>query len=104
MNHKIALPPFHISETTRFTVEADHALTETLRRYQAFYRDAYGANVKEGDLLREMARRFMADDKEFQSYGQKRRRASKKAPSSASAEPSRNGKLGADGSGKQVSG
>jgi hypothetical protein len=86
MKNKIALPPFHITETTRFTVEADHELTETLRRYQVFYREAYGANVKEADLLREMARRFMAEDKEFQSVGQKRRRSTKKPAPAPSAE------------------
>ena len=33
MKANIALPPFHRSETTRFTVEADHDLTQTLGRY-----------------------------------------------------------------------
>ena len=75
MKTTIALPPFHIAETTRFTVEADHQLTTTLRRYQAFYKEAYGAAVTEAELLREMARCFMANDSDFQGVGQKRRRA-----------------------------
>ena len=93
MKANIALPPFHIAETTRFTVEADHELTQTLRRYQAFYKDAYGATVSEGELLREMARRFMANDGDFQGFGQTRRRARRRQPAAASAEPNDNGKL-----------
>ena len=79
MKNNIALPPFHIVETTKFTVEADHELTQTLRRYLACYREAYGGTVTEADLLREMARRFMAEDKDFQRRGQKRRRTRHKA-------------------------
>lgn len=74
MKTNIGLPPFHIAETTRFTVEADHALTQTLRRYQAFYKDVYGATVTEAELLREMARSFMSNDGDFQGFGQKKRR------------------------------
>ena len=74
MKSNIALPPFHIVETTKFTVEADHELTQTLRRYLVCYREAYGGTVTEADLLREMARRFMAEDRVFQGFGQKRRR------------------------------
>lgn len=93
MKSNIALPPFHITEVTRFTVEADHELTETLRRYQAFYKEAYGAQVSEAELLREMARRFMANDAEFQGAGRKRRRRIRKPALMASQEPSNNGKL-----------
>ena len=93
MKTNIALPPFHIAETTRFTVEADHELTQTLRRYQAFYKEAYGATVSEGELLREMARRFMANDSDFQGFGQKRRRTKRKLPGASNAEASNNGKL-----------
>lgn len=97
MKTNIALPPFHIAETTRFTVEADHEMTETLRRYQAYYQAAYDAAVTEGELLREMARRFMANDAEFQGFGQKRRRAKRKSPAPHNLEPSNNGKLSFDG-------
>lgn len=93
MKSNIALPPFHITEVTRFTVEADHELTETLRRYQAFYKEAYGAQVSEAELLREMARRFMANDAEFQGSGRKRRRRSRKSAATTPQEPSNNGKL-----------
>lgn len=91
MKTNIALPAFHILETTRFTVEADHQLTTTLRRYQAFYKEVYGAAVSEAELLREMARCFMANDSDFQGVGQKRRRA-RRAQAAASA-PDNNGKL-----------
>lgn len=93
MKTNIALPPFHIAETTRFTVEADHELTQTLRRYQAFYKEAYGASVTEADLIREMTRRFMANDGDFQGFGQKRRRTKRKQPVASLAEPGNNGKL-----------
>ena len=79
MKTNIALPPFHIVETTPFTVDADHELTETLRRYQAFYQEVYGATVQEGDLLREMARRFMVLDRDFQGFGKKRGRTKRAA-------------------------
>ena len=93
MKTNIALPAFHITEVTRFTVEADHELTQNLRRYQAFYKEAYGAQVAEADLLREMARRFMASDPDFQGAGQKRRRRSRKPAVTPPQEPSNNGKL-----------
>lgn len=93
MKTTIALPPFHIAETTRFTVEADHQLTTTLRRYQAFYKGAYGATVTEAELLREMARCFMASDSDFQGVGQKRRRTRRTHAAGTAAEANNNGKL-----------
>jgi len=93
MKPNIALPAFHITETTRFSVETDHELTLQLRRYQEFYRQAYGATVTEGDLLREMARRFMAGDVDFQGFGHKRRRSRRKSPALSNAESNNNGKL-----------
>ena len=92
MKTNIALPPFHITEVTRFTVEADHELTQNLRRYQAFYKEAYGAQVTEAELLREMARRFMANDPDFQGAGQKRRRTRRKLVAPCQ-QPSNNGRL-----------
>jgi len=93
MKTNIALSPFHITEVTRFTVEADHELTQALRRYQAYYKDAYGAAVTEAELLREMARRFMAKDAGFQGLGQKRRRTKSKQVATSPSEPGNNGKL-----------
>jgi len=93
MKTNISLPPFHITETTRFTVEADHELTLQLRRYQEFYKQAYGAAVTEGDLLREMARRFMASDSDFQGFGQKRKKARRKPSAASDPESGNNGKL-----------
>jgi len=93
MRTNISLPPFHITETTRFTVEADHELTLQLRRYQEFYKQAYGAAVTEGDLLREMARRFMASDPDFQGFGQKRKKTKGKPSAGLEPETGNNGKL-----------
>ena len=64
----IALPPFHVTKTVKHTVEADHRLQQDLERYQAFYQEAYGAKVEAAALIREMARRFMEDDREFQAF------------------------------------
>lgn len=83
-SNSIALPPFHITETTRFAVELDHELTQMLRRYRAYYKETYGAEVSESDLLREMARGFMQGDKGFRSFGQKRRRARSNASTAPS--------------------
>ena len=76
----IALPAFHITKTTRFTVEADYALTQDLAQYRQFYRSVYGVNVTEKDLIREMARRFMENDRDFQSFKQPRSRPRRSRP------------------------
>ena len=64
---EIALHPFHVNTRTKLTVEINHELAQDLERYKAFYKQAYGAEVSEADLLREMARRFMDGDREFQA-------------------------------------
>ena len=64
---EIALHPFHVTTRTKLTVEISHELGQDLERYKAFYKQAYGADVSEADLLREMARRFMDGDREFQA-------------------------------------
>ena len=70
---EIALQPFHQTTRVKLTVEINHELAQDLERYKAFYKQAYGADVSEADLLREMARRFMDGDREFQvaKYGLK---------------------------------
>lgn len=73
---EIALPAFHVTTTRKLTIEINHDLAQDLERYRAFYKQAYGgADVSEPDLLREMARRFMDGDREFQvaKYGLKAR-------------------------------
>lgn len=64
---EIALHPFHVTTRTHLTVEVNHELAQDLERYKAFYKQAYGAEVCEADLLREMARRFIEADREFQA-------------------------------------
>ena len=88
----IALPAFHITATKKYKIEADHSMIEDLERYQAFYRDAYGARVEAADLIREMARRFMERDRDFQAFksgrrGRSRRRRSATADGPADAAP-----------------
>jgi hypothetical protein len=63
---EIALPAFHVTTMRKLTVEINHDLTQDLDRYKAFYKQAYGVEVPEADLIREMARRFMEADREFQ--------------------------------------
>lgn len=86
----IALHPFHVTTRIRLTVEVGYELAQDLQRYQAFYKQAYGAEVSEADLLREMARRFMDSDREFQmaKHGIKARsRTPRQGARSGSAEP-----------------
>jgi hypothetical protein len=65
---EIALPAFHVTTTTPITVKVGYEMAQDLERYKAFYKQAYGADVAEADLLREMARRFMESDREFQTF------------------------------------
>ena len=60
----ISLPPFHVTTRKKIQVEANHELEQ----YRTYYRQAYGADVSDADLLREMARRFMADERPFQEF------------------------------------
>ena len=79
---EIALHPFHQTTRVKLTVEINHELAQDLERYKAFYKQAYGADVSEADLLREMARRFMDGDREFQvaKYGLKARSRTSRQP------------------------
>jgi hypothetical protein len=64
----IALPAFHVTATRKLNVEVGHEVAQDLERYRAFYKQAYNADVAEADLVREMARRFMEADREFQEF------------------------------------
>jgi hypothetical protein len=87
---EIALPAFHVTTTRKLTIEVSHALAQDLERYKTFYKQAYGADVSEADLLREMARRFMDGDREFQvaKYGLKPRSRTSRQSSAAMPAPS----------------
>lgn len=65
---EISMPAFHVTTTRKFTIEAPHEMVLELDRYRAFYKSAYGADVSEADLIREMARRFMEADREFAAF------------------------------------
>jgi hypothetical protein len=69
--------------------EIPSELAQDLERYKAFYKQAYGADVSEADLLREMARRFMDGDREFQvaKYGLKARSRTPRQPVAPSLVP-----------------
>jgi hypothetical protein len=64
---EISLPPFHVTTRTKLVLEVNHDLAADIERYRAFYKQAYGADVSDADLVREMARRFMEADREFQA-------------------------------------
>jgi len=64
---EISLPPFHLSTTRAVSVPLNYDLAQDLERYRAFYKQVYGAEVSESELLREMARRFMEADRQFQA-------------------------------------
>lgn len=78
----IALPAFHFTTKVALKLEIGHELHQDIERYRTFYRRAYNADVSEADLVREMARRFMEADREFQDFkgaGRPRSRPSRKA-------------------------
>jgi hypothetical protein len=84
---EIALPAFHVTTTRKLTVEINHDLTQDLERYKAFYKQAYGVDVPEADLIREMARRFMEADRDFQTMKNSLKSRSRGSQRSAHAQP-----------------
>jgi len=77
----IAMPAFHFTTTRKLAIEIGHEQSQDIERYRAFYKRAYNADVSEADLVREMARRFMEADREFQDFkgtGRSRSRPSRK--------------------------
>jgi len=64
---EIALPAFHVTTPVKVPLEISQDLARDVERYKAFYKQAYGVDVSEADLIREMARRFMESDREFQA-------------------------------------
>ena len=66
--NEIALPAFHVTTTRDVSVRVDHRLGQDLQLYRQHYKQAYGAEVTEADLIREMARRFMESDRQFQGF------------------------------------
>jgi hypothetical protein len=68
MMSAIALPAFHFTTTRKLAIEIGHELSQDIERYRAFYKQAYSADVSEADLVREMARRFMEADRDFQEF------------------------------------
>ena len=66
--NEIALPAFHVTTTSTCPVKIDYRLGQDLRLYRQYYKQAYNAEVSDADLIREMTRRFMESDREFQSF------------------------------------
>ena len=78
-----SLPAFHITKTSRIVVEADHQLATDLQAYAEFYARNHDAKVSEADLIREMARHYMANDSSFQVFRSKPRRKRRGAASAS---------------------
>jgi hypothetical protein len=83
----IALPAFHETTPVKLVLEISQDLARDLDRYKAFYKQAYGVDVPEADLVREMARRFMEADREFQAIKNGLKPRSRSARRSAFAQP-----------------
>ncbi len=64
----IALPAFHITATRKHTLEFPHFLQQELEAYRAFYKQTYGADVTDADLIRETVRCFLASDEGFRAF------------------------------------
>ena len=64
----ISLPAFHHTATTQCNIKFDYRMGLDLQLYRQFYKQAYNAEVADADLVREMARRFMDSDREFQTF------------------------------------
>ena len=64
----ISLPAFHHTATTQCNIKVDYRMGLDLQLYRQFYKQAYNAEVADADLVREMARRFMDADREFQAF------------------------------------
>ncbi len=84
----IALPAFHETTPVKLVLEISQDLARDLDRYKAFYKQAYGVDVPEADLVREMARRFMEADREFQAIKSGFKSRSRSARRAAAAQPS----------------
>ena len=65
---EISLPAFHHTATTQCNIKVDYRMGLDLQIYRRFYKLAYNAEVADADLVREMARRFMDSDREFQTF------------------------------------
>lgn len=79
---EIALPAFHVTTVRKVQIDVHHEMGLDLERYRRFYRQAYNADVVEADLIREMARRFMEADREFQAFKSAQKAKGRSAPKS----------------------
>ena len=84
----IALPAFHETTPVKLVLEISQDLARDLDRYKAFYKQAYGVDVPVADLVREMTRRFMEADREFQAIKSGFKSRSRGVRRAAAAQPS----------------
>ena len=87
----ILLPAFHVTTVRKCQVEVPYEMGLDLDRYRAFYRQAYHADVAEAELIREMARRFMASDREFLTFKNAQKMKGRSAGKSAAVPESKGG-------------
>ena len=62
----LKLPAFHNLPSKTINVMLPGEIASELEQYRKSYQQAYGAEVSESDLIREMVRRFMETDRAFQ--------------------------------------
>ncbi len=64
----IALPAFHVTTLRVVQTRLPHGLAEDLTLYRMFYKQTYGAEVSEADLMREILRAFIEGDETFRQF------------------------------------
>ena len=64
----IALQPFHVTTPRSVETKLPSSLAQDLDIYRRLYKETYGAEVPEGDLVREIIRAFLERDEEFRRF------------------------------------
>ena len=64
----IALPPFHVTTPHALELKLPPPLARDLDLYRRLYKEAYGADVSEADLVREIVRAFLDRDEGLRAH------------------------------------
>ena len=67
------LPAFHNLQARTISVTIPGEIAMDLDLYRTCYQQAHGVDVSDADLLREMARRFIEADVNFQGFKKKQK-------------------------------
>jgi hypothetical protein len=66
----IALSPFHITTPRSIDLKLPTLVAQDLDLYRRLYKETYGAEVSEPDLIREILRVFLDGEDAFRQYKQ----------------------------------